>query len=778
VNRAEQPLDRTVLPIPEPTLTPITEIDARQATAPARFEVEPPAGAPNVLVIVLDNLGYSASKTFGGSINMTTLERLAANGLVYRDFHVNPCCSPTRMSLLTGRNCHSVNMGSITEMATAFPGQTAILPKEKAPLAEILRLNGYNTAMFGKSHETTPWEVGPTGPFERWPTGLGFERFYGNVGGESDMFNPSLRDNTTLVPQSNDPDYYYPTDMTDKAISWIKAQKSMTPDKPFFVYYGALGTHSPVQVPKTWRDKYKGKFDMGWDKAREETLARQKKLGIVPPDTELTAKPDIVKDWDKLTPDEKKVCARHQEVFAAFAEATDYEIGRVVQAIEDMGVLDNTLIVYVTGDNGATGNGGTIGYYNTFCSFNQVPETLQDQLDHLDEFGGPHSCMTPPTGWCIADNTPFAETQFNTGYGGITNGAVISWPKGIKAKGEIRSQYYHVMDIAPTVLEAVGLPQPAMVHGVSQKPMEGVSMRNSFDDAQAKSAHTVQYYEFTGNRGIYKDGWYANVTHKLPWQAKAGCSISEDPWQLYNTAEDHSCAHDVAAKYPEKLKQMQAAFLEEARKYNVLPLDERMHERFVSSLAGRPDILEGRTSLTVYPGMIGMPDNAFIDVKNKSSAITADLEIPASGASGVILAQGGMHGGWSLYVKDNRPKFAYNFVGTVTTVASDERLPPGPVTVAWDFAYDGGGRGKGGTGTLSVNGRKVATGRIERTTPLVFGIETSDVGMNLYTTVTDDYAKGDNAFTGTIKQVRIDVTDPAGPRRAHPDPELVHHQRG
>ncbi len=327
----KQPLDRTVLPIPEPKLAPITEIDVRKVTAPPRFEVDAPSGAPNVLVILLDNLGYSASKTFGGAIHMPTLERLAANGLVYRDFHVNPCCSPTRMSLLTGRNCHSVNMGSITEMATAFPGQTAVLPKEKAPLAEILRLNGYNTAMFGKSHETTPWEVGPTGPFERWPTGLGFERFYGNVGGESDMFNPSLRDNTTLVPQSNDPDYYYPTDMTDKAISWIKAQKSITPDKPFFVYYGALGTHSPVQVPKAWRDKYKGKFDMGWDKAREETLARQKKLGIVPPNTQLAPKPDIVKDWDKLTPDEKKVCARHQEVFAAFAEMTDYEIGRVVK---------------------------------------------------------------------------------------------------------------------------------------------------------------------------------------------------------------------------------------------------------------------------------------------------------------------------------------------------------------------------------------------------------------------------------------------------------------
>jgi arylsulfatase A-like enzyme len=771
--------DRTVLPISEPARQPITEIDFRQATPPARFEVEPPPGAPNVLVILLDNLGYSASKTFGGIINMPTLERLAATGLVYTDFHVNPLCSPTRMALLTGRNCHSVNMGSIAEMATAFPGQTAVLPKSAAPLAQILKHNGYNTAMFGKSHETTPWEVGPTGPFDRWPTGMGFERFYGNIGGESDMFNPSLHDNTTLVPPSTDPEFYYQTDVADQAVAWIKTQKSLTPEKPFFVYFAAAGTHSPVQVPEDWRDKYNGQFDMGWDKAREETLARQKKLGIVPPNTQLAPKPDLMKDWDELSADEKKVCIRHQEVFAAFAEVTDYEIGRVVQAVDEMGVLDNTLIIYITGDNGSTGNGGAIGYYNTFCSFNQAPETLQDQLDHLDDFGGPHSVMTPPIGWSIADNTPFTETQFNTGYGGITNGAVISWPTAIKARGEIRNQYHHVNDIAPTVLEAIGLPQPRIVDGFPQKPMEGASMLNSFDDAQAKSAHTVQYYEFAGNRGIYKDGWYATTQHKLPWEAKPRGPLNQDRWELYNTAEDFGCANDLAAQEPDKLTEMQATFLEEALKYNVLPLDDRFAERMVSSIAGRPDLMDGRTSLTVFPGMVGLKENAFIDVKNRSSSITADLEIPPSGASGVIVAQGGMHSGWSLYVKDNRPMFAYNFLGAVTTIAAEERLPSGPVTLVYDFAYDGGKPGAGGTGTLAVNRQTVATGRIERTIPFVFGVESADVGVNMYTPVTPDYAKGDNAFTGAIKRVRIDVEDPGTAGHLHhPDLDLVHHPRG
>ena len=496
---------------------------------------------------------------------------------------------------------------------------------------------------------------------------------------------------------------------------------------------------------------------MGWDKHREEILARQKQLGIVPNNTQLTPKPDIMVDWDTLTADEKKVCIRYQEVFAAFAEITDREIGRVVQAIEDMGALDNTLIIYVTGDNGASPNGGRLGTHNTLSSFNQAPETLRYQLDHLDEVGGPHSGMTPPAGWSIADNTPFAYSQFHTQYGGITNGAIVHWPKGISAKGELRKQYHHVIDIAPTVLKAAGLPEPKVVNGIAQKPMEGVSMLDSFNNPGARSAHTVQYYEIFGNRGIYKDGWYAATLHKVAWEAKPRSSYAEDQWELYNTVEDFSCANDLAAKEPVRLKEMQETFLAEAVKYNVLPLDDRTQERFVASIAGRPELMAGRTSLALYPGMVGMKFDAFIDVKNRSSSITADLEIPPGGASGVVLAQGGGHAGWSLYVKDGKPAFAYNFLGTVTTIASDERLPAGPVVLDYDFTYDGGKPGAGGTATLNINGNKVATGRIERTIPFIFGVETADVGMDLYTPVTNAYAKGDNSFSGAIKTIEVKV---------------------
>jgi arylsulfatase len=751
------PVDRTILPLQEPDHPPITEIDVRKAVPPPRFEVKVPEGAPNVIVILLDNLGFGATSPFGGAINMPTLERLAKNGLIYNNFHTAPLCSPSRAALLTGRNPHSVNMGSVAELATAFPGQTSERPNSKAPLAEVMKLNGYNTAMFGKSHEFTPWELSASGPFGQWPTGAGFERFYGTLSGEADLFAPPLHDNLTLVDVPNDTNYYYQTDLADHAISWIRAQKSMTPDRPFFIYYAAPGTHAPSQVPKEWRDKYKGKFDQGWDKYREQILARQKTLGIVPPNTQLTPKPPEMQDWEKLTADQKKVFLRQQEIFAAYAEITDHEVGRVLQAIEDMGVMDNTLIIYITGDNGSSANGGPNGRFNSLYTYNQIPETLEDQLRHLDDFGGPHSDMTPPLGWAIADNTPFAWAQGITSYGGTTNGVVIHWPKVIKAKGEVRPQYHHLIDIAPTVLEAARLPEPKVVNGTPQKPIEGVSMVYSFTDAQAKSPHTVQYAEFMGNRGIYKDGWYATTLHKAPWDAQPRSSLDKDKWELYNTADDFSCANDVAARHSHKLKELQEAFLIEAARYNVLPLDDRIYERFNPAVAGRPDLLAGRMSLAVYEGMVGMKENAFINTKNHSYSVTADLDVPQSGASGVILAQGGVHAGWSFYIKDGMPKYAYNYLGAVTTIASQERLPAGRVTIRYEFAYDGGKPGSGGTGSLFINGKKVASGRIERTIPFLFGVETADVGMDLYTPVTPDYKKGDNKFTGKINKVTVEL---------------------
>jgi arylsulfatase A-like enzyme len=753
----QAPVDRTVLPLAEPNYPPITELDVRNAKAPPRFEVKAPQGAPNVLVILLDNLGFAAPKTFGGAINMPTLERLAKDGLIYNNFHTAPLCSPSRVALITGRNPHSANMGSIAEFATAFPGQTSQRPNSVATLPEILKLNGYSTAMFGKYHEFTAWELSDSGPFDQWPTGSGFERFYGSLSGEADLFAPVLHDNSTLVDLPNDPNYYYQTDLADHAISWIRSQKTFTPDKPFFIYYSTPGTHSPSQVPSEWRDKYKGKFDEGWDKYREQILARQKTLGIVPPNTQLTAKPKEMPDWDTLSPDQKKVFTRQQEIFAAYAEVTDYEVGRVVQAIEDLGLLDNTLIIYITGDNGSSANGGPDGRFNTFYSFNQIPETLEDQLKHFDEFGGPSSAMTPPIGWAIADNTPFAYAQGVAYYGGTTNGVVIHWPKVIKAKGEIRPQYHHLIDIAPTVLEAASLPQPGVVNSAPQKPIEGVSMVYTFNDPAAKSRHTVQYYEFIGNRAIYKDGWYATTLHKLPWEAQPRASFEQDKWELYNTAQDFSCVIDLAAKYPDRLKEMQGVFLTEAVKYNVLPLDDRVYERFNPAMAGRPDIMAGRTSLVAYEGMVGMKENGFINVKNHSYSITAELGVPSSTVSGVIIAQGGVHSGWSLYVKDGKPKFAYNYLGAITTLASEEPLPAGQVTLVYDFAYDGGKPGSGGTSTLFINGKKVATGRIERTIPIMFGVETADVGMDLYTPVTPDYQKGNNKFTAKIDKVTIDL---------------------
>jgi arylsulfatase A-like enzyme len=756
--------DRTVLPLAEPTYPPITELDVRKALPPPLFEVKAPQGAPNVLLILLDNLGFGASATFGGIMNMPTLDRLAKNGLIYNNFHTAPLCSPSRMALLTGRNPHSVNMGSISEFATAFPGQTSQRPNSTAPLAEVLKLNGYNTAMFGKSHEFTPWETGLTGPFDQWPTGSGFERFYGSLSGETDLFAPVIHDNSTLIDLPKDPDYYYQTDLADHAISWIRTQKSLTPDKPFFIYYATPGTHSPSQVPTAWRDKYKGKFDQGWDQYREQILARQKTLGIVPPNTQLTPKPEVMKDWNKLSADEKKLFTRQQEIFAAYAEITDYELGRVVQAIDDLGVMENTLIIYVTGDNGSSANGGPNGRFNTFYSFNQIPETLEDQLKHFDEFGGPNSGMTPPIGWAIADNTPFAYAQGNTSYGGTTNGVVIHWPKVVKAKGEVRPQYHHLIDIAPTILAAAGLPEPKVVNGTPQKPIEGVSMAYTFDDPQAKPRHIVQYAEFMGNRGLYKDGWYATALHRVGWEAQPRSALDQDKWELFNTAEDYSCSIDLAGKYPDKLKEMQDTFLVEAVKYNVLPLDDRIYERFNPALAGRPDLMGGRTSLTVYDGMVGMKENAFINVKNRSFSLTADLDIPDTRrAEGVIIAQGGTHSGWSLYVKDGKPAFAYNFLGTVTTITSADRLLAGRLTVGYDFVYDGGKPGSGGTGAIFINGKQVATGRIERTIPITFGVETADVGIDLYTPVTTDYKKGDNKFTGKINKVTIDLKKMAAP---------------
>jgi arylsulfatase len=755
-------LDRTVLPIPDPEYAPITELDARNAEAPPPFSIKAPEGAPNVVIVLIDDIGFGAASMFGGAIQTPTLDRLAQDGLRYNQFHTTALCSPTRMAILTGRNHHSANTGSVMEVATGFPGNRGQRPQSVAPLAEMLRLNGYSTAAFGKYHETAPWEVSVSGPFDRWPTSSGFDKFYGFIGGETNQFAPVLHDGTTPVEPSDDPNYHFTTDMTDQAITWARSQQSLTPDKPFFIYFSTGATHAPHHVPADWVDKYKGKFDDGWDAYRAQTLARQIELGVVPPGTKMAPKPADIVDWETLSADEKQLYARQMEVFAAFAEHTDHEVGRLANAIEAMGEMDNTLFIYVFGDNGSSAEGGLNGTFNETIVLNGLPDSVEDQLKHLNEWGGPLSYPHFQAGWAIATNTPFQWTkQVASHYGGTRNPLVVHWPKGIKAKGEIRSQWHHVTDIAPTVMEAAGLPFPHSVNGATQKPFEGVSLIYSFDDPKAKDRHTTQYFEMFGNRAIYHDGWVAATKHRTPWASAPDGPLDQDTWELYHVKEDFSQANDLSASNPAKLKEMQSQFMKEAVKYHVLPLDDRVFERFNAAIAGRPDLMGDRTSLTVYPGMTHMTENAFINVKNRSHTITAEVEIPEGGGEGVILAQGGRFAGWSLYMKDGKVSYVHNWVGKERyTITATEPLAPGKATIRYEFIYEGGDKpGMGGTGIISVNGQKVAEGRIEHSTPFLFSAdETADVGMDEATPVTEDYAEGDNAFTGQIETVTVELT--------------------
>jgi arylsulfatase A-like enzyme len=753
-------VDRTVLPVAEPDYPRATELDARNAKAPPRFEVKAPQRAPNVIVFLIDDIGFGHASAFGGAIPMPTLDRLASRGLRYNRFHTTALCSPTRVALLTGRNHHTNNAGAIMEVATAFPGNTGARPQSVTPLAEILRQNGYSTSAFGKYHETAPWEVSVSGPFDRWPTHSGFDKFYGFIGGETNQWAPLVYDGTVKVEVPHDPDYHFTTDMTNQAIRWIRSQQSLTPDKPFFTYFATGATHAPHHVPKEWIAKFKGKFDGGWDKYREETFARQKQMGIIPQDTKLASKPADIKDWETLTPDEKRLFARQMEVFAAFAAHTDHEIGRVVKAIEDLDELDNTLILYLVGDNGASAEGGMFGMFNEMTYFNGVPETVPEMLKNIDDWGGPETFPHMAAGWAVAGNTPFRWTkQVAANFGGTRNPLVVSWPARIKAHGEVRSQFQHVVDLAPTVLEAAGLPEPKTVNGVAQTPIEGVSFVYTFDDPKAAGRHKTQYFEIFGNRAIYSDGWVAATVHKAPWEAAPKHKLAEDVWELYNVEEDFSESTDLAASNPDKLEELQALFMKEAERYRVLPIDDRSIERFDPAMAGRPDLMAGRKSLTVYEGMTGMSENAFINVKNQSATITADVEIPARGASGVILCQGGRFGGWSLYVRGGKPAYTYNFVGLKEyTVNASEPLAPGKATIKLEFAYDGDGRGKGGTSTLYVNGKKVGSGRVERTNANIFSADdAADVGVDEGTNVSSAYPQRENKFTGRIEKVLIEV---------------------
>ncbi len=756
--KAADGLDRTVLPIHEPTVTVIKELDARNAKAPPRFEIKAPDGAPNVVIVLIDDIGFGASSAFGGPIQMPTLEKMAGNGLRYNRFHTTALCSPTRVALLTGRNHHINNAGAVMEVATGFPGNTGIRPGSVTPLAQILRMNGYSTAAFGKYHETPPWEVSVSGPFDRWPTGSGFDKFYGFIGGETNQWAPAIYDGVTRVEHDMSPNYHFTVDMTNQAIKWVSAQHSLTPDKPFYVYFATGATHAPHHAPKEWIAKYKGQFAGGWDKLREETYARQKEMGIIPADTKLTPRPKEIPAWDDMNADQKRLFERQMEAFAGFAEHTDHEVGRLVEQLDALGELDNTLFFYIVGDNGASAEGGPEGAYNEMMALNGIAGTYDQMKDHIEDWGAPTTFPHYAIGWAWATNSPFQWTkQIASHFGGTRNGMVLQWPSHIKAKGEIRSQFHHVIDVAPTALEAAGIPEPKMVNGVEQYPMDGVSMLYSTDDAKAADRRKTQYFEMFGNRAIYHEGWIAATRHSIPWILTKSPPLKDDVWELYNIDKDFSEADDLAAKNPEKLKELQDLFMSEAERNHVLPIDDRRAERFNPAIAGRPDLLNGRTTMTVFDGMTGIMENAFINVKGVHHSITAEVVLPDAKTEGVIIAQAGAFGGWSLYMKGGRVVYDYNFFAlTHTKVASKAPLSAGKHTIVYEFVPDEAKPGAGGKSTLSIDGQLVAEGHIAKTQPFMFSADEGvDVGVDNETMVSDDYKPGATDFKGEIVKVTV-----------------------
>ena len=761
---AEPDLPREVLPMPDPKHVGLTTYDAKDPNTkyPPITMLRPPKGAPNVLIVLIDDVGFGASSAFGGPCNTPVAERLAAGGLKLNRFHTTALCSPTRQAMLTGRNHHSVGMGAITEMATSAPGNSSVRPKEKAPVAETLRLNGYSTAQFGKCHEVPVWEVSPVGPFHQWPTGSGFEYFYGFIGGEANQYYPGLYEGTTPVepPSSPEEGYTLSQDLADRAITWVRQQKALTPDKPFFMYFAPGATHAPHHVPKEWSDKYRGKFDDGWDSLREKIFTRQKKLGVIPKDAELTNRHAEIPGWDDMADDLKPVLARQMEIYAGFLEQTDYEVGRVIDAIDDLGILEDTLVYYILGDNGASAEGTPNGCFNEMTTLNGMPgiETTEFLLSKIDDFGTPAAYNHYAVGWAHALCTPYQWTkQVASHWGGTRNGTIVAWPTGFTDKGKSRNQFHHVIDVTPTILEAAGLPAPLSVNGIQQAPLEGVSMLPTLRDGNAPDTHDVQYFEIMGNRGIYHQGWTAVTKHRTPWLADAP-PFADDVWELYGP-DDWTQAHNLAKENPEKLAELQRLWLIEAVKYNVVPLDDRSFERINPDLAGRPQLIRGNSQL-LFAGM-RVSENCVLTLKNKSHSVTANVVVPKSGASGVIVTQGGLVGGWSLYAYEGKLKYCYNFFGIeYYMVTATKPIPVGKHQLRMEFRYDGGGLGKGGDVTLFYDGKAVGSGRVEQTEPMAFSAdEACDVGSDTGSPASPDYGPTGNRFTGDIEWVQIDVGD-------------------
>ncbi|KIC96509.1 arylsulfatase [Flavihumibacter solisilvae] len=731
---------------------------------PAQFPqmVKAQKGAPNIVLILIDDAGFGQFSTFGGGVPSPTLDKLATNGLRFNRFHTTALCSPTRAALITGRNHHSAAFAGITEIATGYDGYTCVLPKSCGTVGEVLRQNGYSTAWIGKNHNTPPWETSQAGPFDRWANGLGFDYFYGFNAGDMNHWNPILYENKNLVPASKDPNYYLTTDLVDHAISWIREMKSIAPDKPYFLYVAPGATHAPHQVSKEWIDKFKGKFDQGWDKYREETLERQKKLGVVPSNTKLTDRSKGLPAWDTLNADQKRLYAHMMEVFAAYGAECDYEMGRVIDAVKALPDADNTMIIYIVGDNGSSAEGGLEGSLSENMFFNGYAEKWQDNIKAINDLGSSKYFNHFPSSWAHAMNTPFQWTkQVASHFGGTRNPMFIDWPAKIKDKGGMRSQFMHVIDIVPTIYEVCGITAPTSLNGVEQKPIEGTSIAYTFskDSVNAKGRHEVQYFELGVNRGMYDHGWMASAVSFEPWNPnRPSFDPDKQKWELYNINDDFSQAEDLAATYPLKLRQLQDLWWVQAAKYNVLPLDWRGTERFNSEAMGRPSLTRGRKSMTYYPGTVGLPDQASPPMLNKSWTITADIEVPDAKANGMIITQGGLEGGYGVYIRDSKVNFVYNFLGTTRfSIKANTPLAKGKHTVVVDFEYDGNGIGKGGNISITDNGKKIGGGRLEKTIPAQMSLgEGLDIGMDVGSPVDFTY-KLPFAFTGKIEKVTVDL---------------------
>jgi arylsulfatase A-like enzyme len=771
---APDKLDRAALPVPDATFHGVAKRTLAGSKPDFPRTVTPPRDAPNVLLILVDDAGFGNPSTFGGPCQTPALTRLAEQGLRYNRFHVTALCSPTRAALLSGRNHHAMGFGSIAEFAGGWPGYNATWPKSAASIGKILQGNGYSTATFGKWHLTPDNQQGPAGPFDRWPNSLGFDYFWGFLGGESGQYDPVITENNTCLGVPKGKDYYLPTDMANRTINWMRDQKAQSPNKPFFIYYAPGATHAPHHVPRKWADRYKGKFDQGWDKLREETFARQKRLGVIPQNAKLTPRDPAFPAWETLPADQKKLYARQMEVFAGYQENCDHEIGRVIQAVDGMGQGDNTLIFYIWGDNGSSMEGTETGSFNEMTTLNGIRLTPEQQLKFIHKYGGIETWGGPDThphfacAWAWAGNTPFQwGKQVASHLGGTRDPMVVRWPKRIKDKGGLRSQFTHCIDVVPTILEAAGIPAPTKVDGIEQMPMHGTSFLYTFNHAKAKERHTQQYFEIFGNRAMYKDGWIAcSRLDRTPWRLDPdqltkfapgrGWDPDKDTWELYNLDEDFSQADDLAAKHPDKLAELKKLFWQDAEKYRVTPLLGGL-----AAFYGFPVPAAERTKFTYYPGTENVGSGMIPRVYNRSYTITAALDIPKDGAEGVIVAEASLMGGFSLYVQDGKLHYTYSLLGLqVTTLTSKDKLPTGKLEVRYEFSADRPGKpGTGGTGKLFVNGKQVAQNKLEHSVPGRFSAYAGmDIGKDNGDVVSPAYkAKAPFAFTGKIGKVVFDL---------------------